>query len=277
MTYRSMLVALDATPANATRADIAIALAKGFDAHLVGLAPTTFPQSQGLQAAAAMYDYVSRASTDLLAQAQDLAHHFHNRCQAAKLRSFEALADKLPAAESLPAHAQCADLLVMSQPEPSSPGYRERLADLEQVLMRSARPILLIPYVQRGPIATGRAMVAWDGGRESMRAMADALPLLRRAENVALMHWRNPSDDDRPLERLGCLRRWLAFQGVDAEPRDEVTTLAVGDALLNAASDGGVDLIVMGAYGHARWTERLFGGVSRRLLESMTVPVLMSH
>jgi len=277
MTYRSMLVALDATPANAARADAAIALAKAFESHLIGLAPTAFAETPALQAAAAMYDYASREMAELLAQARDLAQHFHNRCEAAGLQSFEAVADKLPAAESLATHAQCADLLVMSQPDPSLPGHRERLADLEQVLMRSARPVLLIPYTRREPIATRRALVAWDGSRESIRAMTDALPLLRRAESVALMHWRSPSDDKRPLERLDCLCQWLAFQGVDADPHDEVTTLAVGDALLNATSDLGADLIVMGAYGHARWAERLFGGVSRSLLQAMTAPVLMSH
>lgn len=73
------------------------------------------------------------------------------------------------------------------------------------------------------------------------------------------------------------MRDWLARHGVPAELRHDVTTLAVGDALLNAASDHGADLVVMGAYGHARWAERLFGGVSRTLLTSMTVPVLMSH
>lgn len=79
-----------------------------------------------------------------------------------------------------------------------------------------------------------------------------------------------------PLEQLNHLPV-AGLQGVDAEARDEITPLSVGDALLNGACDFGADLIVMGAYGHARWAERLFGGVSRTVLQSMTVPVLMSH
>ncbi|MBV8036871.1 MAG: universal stress protein [Pelomonas sp.] len=272
-----MLVALDATPANAPRIDTAIALARAFESHLIGLAPAVAVDLQALQVAAAMDDYAARASAAMIARARDLAHHFHDRCNAAGLRSFEALADKRPAPESVPAHAQCADLLVMSQPDPSLPNYRQHLADLEQVLMSCARPALLVPYNQREPLRMRRAMVTWDGSRESVRAMTDALPLLRRAESVALIHWRAPANDNRTLERLDCLRQWLAFQGVEAEPHDEATTLAVGDALLNSASDLGSDLIVMGAYGHARWAERLFGGVSRSLLQTMTVPVLMSH
>lgn len=277
MTYRSMLVALDATPGNTARVNTAIALAKEFEAHLIGLAPTAGIDMQALQAAAAMDDYVTRASAAVLAQARDVAQQFHQRCEVAALPSFEALVDQAPAPESIGRHAQCADLLIMSQPDPSVAGHRQHLAELEEVLLASARPVLVIPYTHLEPVQVRRALVAWDGSRESVRAMTDALPLLRRAANVALSHWRTESDDLRPQERLAGLRQWLAFQGVDAEARDEVTALAIGDALLNAASDLGADLIVMGAYGHARWAERLFGGVSRTLLQSMTVPVLMSH
>ncbi len=277
MTYRSMLVALDARSTNASRADIAIALARDFEAHLIGLAPVAPVTPQGLQAATAMYDFVSRASAEMLDQARDLAQRFHQRCEAAGLTSFEALADETPLPGSLTGHAQCADLLVMSQPDPAEADHRQHLADLEEVLLSCARPVLLLPYVQRQPIHTRHALLAWDGSRQSVRAMTDALPLLRRAESVALMHWRREDDEAHPSERLACLRQWLAFQGVDAEIREEVTSLAIGDALLNAASDLGSDLVVMGAYGHARWAEKLFGGVSKTLLQTMTVPVLMSH
>lgn len=277
MTYRSMLVALDATPGNPARVNIAVALAKEYEAHLVGLAPTAVIDMQALPAAVVMEDFVAQAGTAVLAQARDVAQQFHQRCAAAALPSFEAVVDQATVPESLGRHAQCADLLVMSQPDPSVPNFRQHLAELEEVLLDSARPVLLIPYTHLEPLRVRRVLLAWDGSRESIRAMTDALPLLRRAETVTLVHWRGEADDTRPQERLASLRQWLALQGVEAEARDEVTALAIGDALLNAASDLGADLIVMGAYGHARWAERLFGGVSRTLLQSMTVPVLMSH
>lgn len=277
MTYRSMLVALDATPANPARVNIAVALAKEFEAHLVGLAPTAAIDMQALPAAIVMEDYVARASAAVLTEARDIAQQFHQRSEAAALPSFEAVVDKSTVPESLGRHAQCTDLIVMSQPDPSVPNYRQHLTELEEVLLGSARPVLLIPYTHLEPVRVRRVLVAWDGSRESIRAMTDALPLLRRAETVTLVHWRCEADDTRPQERLASLRQWLALQGVEAEARDEITALAIGDALLNAASDLGADLIVMGAYGHARWAERLFGGVSRTLLQSMTVPVLMSH
>jgi len=277
MTYRSILVALDATPGNAPRSNAAIDMARQFDAHLIGLAPTAPIELQAAQAAAAMDDYVARAGAQLLAQAEATARDFHQRCEAAALASFEALADRALGVDSLTRHAQGADLLVMSQPDPSVPGHRQQLAELEQVLLGCARPVLLMPYTHHEPVRPRRVLVAWDGSRESVRAMTDALPLLRRADSVKLMHWRRDADEPGPLERLAALRQWLAFQGVDAQAHDEVTALGIADALLNAASDHGADLVVMGAYGHARWAQRLFGGVSRSLLDTMTVPVLMSH
>jgi nucleotide-binding universal stress UspA family protein len=277
MTFRSMLVALDTHPGNTTRADIAIALAKAFDAHLIGLAPMAAVDTQGLQAAAALYDYVSRASQEAMARAVEVAHHFRGRCEAAGLASFDALTDPVTAPDSLAARAQCADLLILSQPDPQSPDYRRQLAELEKLLLACPRPMLLIPCAQSEPVRMRRALLAWDGSRQSVRAMTDALPLLRRADSVALAHWRSDADEPAPLARMACVRQWLAFQGVDAEPRDELTTLPIGDALLNSASDIGADFIVMGAYGHARWTQKLFGGVSETLLQSMTLPVLMSH
>jgi nucleotide-binding universal stress UspA family protein len=277
MTYRSMLVALDASPANPTRTQIAIALAKEFEAHLIGLAPVAAVDTPVLQAAAAMHDYLSRASADLLAEAQDLAHRFHQRCEAAALPSFEALADRTSAPGSLIGHAQCTDLLILSSPDPRLAEHRQRLSDLEEMLLACPRPVLLLPSARAEPLGLGRVLLAWDGSRQSVRAMTDALPLLRRATSVALMHWRHPDDEGAPRERMACLRQWLAFQGVDAEVRDEVTPMPVGEALQHAATSLQADLVVMGAYGHARWAERLFGGVSRTLLQSMTVPVLMSH
>jgi len=275
MTYRCMMVVLDATPSNAVRAEAAIALARKFGAHLIGLAPIPVDELQFLEATAP--EDRLRASAALATQARELAQHFRNRCETAKLPSFESLADTSPALDSVAMHAQCTDLLILSQPDPSLPNHGEQVADLERALLRCARPVLVLPYTHTESVHTSRVLLAWDGSRESVRAMTDALPLLRRAEIVRLMHWRDEPDGNQALEQLDSIRQWLALQGVDAEAHDEMTTIPIGEALLNEASDMSANLIVMGAYGHSRWTERLLGGVSKTLLQSMTVPVLMSH
>lgn len=278
MTYRTVMVGLDAAPTCAARVDVAIALARDFDAHLVGVAPTGMVDLPAApEAAAALGDYAAAAWELLIAAAGDAANRFRGRCHAANLASYEALTDQAPVAASIARHAHCADLLVMSQPDPDQRGHRQDRATLEQVLMHAARPTLVVPYTHRGALRMRRMLVGWDESRESIRAMTDALPLLRRAQQVLLAHWRHAPDGGRAMDRLHSLHQWLAFQGVEAQPQDLVTTLPIGEAMLSAASDAATDLIVMGAYSHSRWTEHVFGGTSRTLLDAMTVPVLMSH
>ena len=108
----------------------------------------------------------------------------------------------------------------------------------------------------------------------------DALPLLRLAEQVEVVSWKESSaiDDARLTARLEALNRWLLWHGVASRMHTEVSVdIGIAEAMLSRAADLSADLIVMGAYGHARWTERMLGGATRGLLEAMTVPVLMSH
>ena len=278
MTYRSLLVHLDSAPQAAARVDHAIALAQAMDCHLVGLAPTgllTLPMAP--EAAATLGDFSALAWELLQEQAQQAATRFREACATAGLRSCEALTDTADSAGSLVRHAHCSDLVLLSQPDPGQPGQGAQRAMVEQVLLHSARPSLLLPYTG-SPKPLGRhALVAWDDSREATRAISDALPLLRRAERVQVLSWRESEADEPMAPRLAALRQWLAWQGVAAEVREEYSDIGIAEALLSRAADQDCDLIVMGAYGHTRLAERVLGGATRGLLQAMTVPVLMSH
>ena len=146
------------------------------------------------------------------------------------------------------------------------------------MVLHSARPTLILPYAGRVTSLGSKVMVAWDDSPEAARALSDALPLLRRAARVQVVAWHETDDDDRALRRrLDDVHRWLMWQGVSAEVAVETTEIGIAEAMLSRAAELEVDLIVMGAYGHARWTERVLGGATRGLLAAMTVPVLMSH
>jgi nucleotide-binding universal stress UspA family protein len=279
MSYRSLLVHLDQDPACEARSAVAIALAGQMHCHLVGLAPTGLLNLPIVpEAAASLGEFNALAWELLLEQAQQATERFRDACAGAGLRSCEALTDRADAAQSLVRHAHCSDLVVMSQPDPARPGHAQARAMVEQVLLYSARPSLLLPYAGRVESVGRRALVAWDDSREAARALNDALPLLRQADTVQVLSWREPDVPDALQPRLAALQQWLAWQGVAAEVQEEKSTgIEVAEALLSRAADQGSDLIVMGAYGHARWTERLLGGATRGLLDAMTVPVLMSH
>ena len=278
MTYRSLLVLLDQDPLCAARCTAAIGLAKALDCHLVGVAPTSLvDMPASAQSAASLTEFASLVWDTLRQQAELSAHTFTAACQAAGLRSFESVVDENDKALSLVRHAHCSDLTVLSQADPAVDGHRAARQVVEQVLMHSARPTLILPYAGRVETLGTNALVAWDDSREASRALSDALPMLRRAARVEVVSWRDADSDAGQHARLDALHQWLMWQGVSAEVHVETTDIGVAEAMLSRAADSQCDLIVMGAYGHTRLSERLLGGATRGLMEAMTVPVLMSH
>ena len=280
MTYRSLLVQLDHQRLCGARTRLAIRLAADLDCHLVGLAPTGLIDVPSTAAsAAALSEYATLAWNDLRDQAHLAAQRFRNDCRDAGLPSFEAVVDESDAAQSLVRHAHCSDLTVLSQADPDSGDQASAQAIVEQVVLHSARPTLIAPFAGGFERPGRTAMVAWDDSREAARAVSDALPLLRRAERVQVVSWNEKGvPRDATLHpRLDALHRWLMWHGVRAEIGVETTAIGIAEAMLSRAADLDADLIVMGAYGHARWAERMLGGATRGLLAAMTVPVLMSH
>jgi nucleotide-binding universal stress UspA family protein len=279
MSYRSLLVLLDKTPLCGDRTRVAIQLAKSLDAHLTGLAPTGLIELPGTLAAASSIAEFSKLAWDALRdEAEAATQSFDKACIAASLSACESIAEEADIAAALLQQAQCHDLTVLSQPDPASPAYAVQRSAVEQVILFSARPTLVLPYAGSFDVPYQTAMVAWDGSREAARAVADALPLLRKARRVHVVAWRETgwlaSEMRAPPEGL---RQWLLRHGVDAQTHVEVASAPIAEAMLSRISDLDVDLMVMGAYGHTRWTERVLGGATRGLLATMTVPVLMSH
>ena len=149
----------------------------------------------------------------------------------------------------------------------------------DEIIIASGRPILVVPYAGTFNTVGRRALVAWDGTREAVRAVNDALPLLADAEVVTVMYvgaQQASLEQHRPgLERVADhLRRHVIPAKPEETPQGGI---AISDVLLSRAADLAADLIVSGAYHHSPLREALIGGVSRELLEHMTVPVLMSH
>jgi nucleotide-binding universal stress UspA family protein len=170
-------------------------------------------------------------------------------------------------------HARYADLSVLAQDAPESQDLR--FADLaEDVLISAGRPVLVVP--KGGAAWSGRtALVAWNGSREAARALADAMPLLERAQTVEVFTAGEQDIGDLPGADIAA---HLARHRIDVEVfRFAGIESSVGDALLNRAADIGADFVVMGGYGRSRFREYVLGGVTRHVLQNLTLPVLMSH
>jgi len=145
------------------------------------------------------------------------------------------------------------------------------------MLIDSGKPVLVVPYIGPQGSSIGRTvMIAWKETRETARAVAAALPLLQQAQRVHVATWGDEHAVER--RRMPELLAYLGRHGVEAVPHhygDEPGS--VGETILSAVADLDADLLVMGGYGHSRAREWILGGATRTILESMTVPVLMSH
>jgi nucleotide-binding universal stress UspA family protein len=139
--------------------------------------------------------------------------------------------------------------------------------------------VLVVPQIGAQSSVGKTVMLCWNASRESARAAADALPFLQAAEKViVLVVDPEVSADGHGQEPGADVAVWLARHGVKVTvQRDVAADIEIGEIILSRAADHGVDLIVMGIYGHSRMREWILGGASRTLLSSMTVPVLMSH
>lgn len=174
--------------------------------------------------------------------------------------------------DALQDNASFADLIVLGQPheEHYDPATDSLIGD---IALSSGLPVLAVPRVGNYDTIGKNVLVAWTRARESTRALREALPLLEKAERVLVLR-ANPPDDGREAE----IGAYLARHGVKVDIKDvTVTDISVADAILNAVSDEGCDLIVMGAYGHSRVREYAFGGATRDILRHMTVPTLFAH
>jgi len=174
------------------------------------------------------------------------------------------------------------DLLVLGQHDPDDALAWGVGADfVPSVIAASGKPALVVPSVGHYPGLGRRVLVAWKPTRESARALSAALPMLQSAQAVDVALWSEPSDardGSAPAARDVWLEDWLQAHGVQAQMLHQGTNgRGVGDLLLSLAADRGSDLLVMGCYGNSRAREWLLGGVTQRVLRSMTLPVLMAH
>jgi nucleotide-binding universal stress UspA family protein len=213
-----------------------------------------------------------------LARAKEVENQFRSALLRAEVEGEWRFVEGSPAA-AVALHARYSDLTIVGQIDPAHPADGTKRFIPEETLLSAGRPVVIIPYAGEFRSIGRRVVVAWKPTREAARALADALPILERAENVTVVAV-NPDrgSDPEPGIAAADIALHLARHGVPVEARTTMADdIVTGDVLLNEVSDCGADLLVMGGYGHPQLREAMFGGVTRHILQCMTVPVLMAH
>lgn len=256
--------------------EYAVSLASALQAHLEGATFTFLPELAGFYAT--MPDeFFARVQKQSETDADNARQAFVDRAKLAGIPHAvrNCAATTADAERVFGRLARCFDMAIVPQTNTDDTTFFN--PNFEDTMFLSGRPALFVPTIHRGPASLRRVLLCWDGGRWAARAAADALPLMRLAGGVDVLQIElgragppqcQASEMVRHLSRHGIAAKLHAFGSEDVD---------VGAAILSFAADCEATLIVMGGYGHARAREFLFGGATREVLSSMTVPVLMSH
>lgn len=276
MSYKTILMHLNHDRRAPQLLDAGVQLAQAFDAHLIGLhvfpayrlrPPVPLPVGG---------DVLGNIVAQIQRDADQIKSHFEETTKqqsfASEWRSF--MLERRDPADAVVEQGRATDLIIANQRDPSwdlSPilDFPERLA------IESGRPVLVIPNNFTVSALPKRVTVAWKRRREAARAVFDALPLLKRAQQVNIL---TIDEDNGCTGELGDAEIATALDrhGINVSVSCIPAPNGAGEEINRRAAEQS-ELLVMGAYGHSRFREFAFGGVTRHILQNMKVPVLFSH
>jgi nucleotide-binding universal stress UspA family protein len=278
MSYKTILVHLNDKRRAEALLEPAIYLANQYNSHLIGMhvyaslpaPPIAIPYASRMLGGVVAADRKETEEIEAIFSRMTANHPFGAEWRARKVPHVDLAGIVLD-------HGRAADLIIAGQTDPDwdlSPlmDFPERLA------LEGGRPVLVIPYVGRYVEVGNNVAIAWKDVREAARATFDALPILTRAKSVQILNIKHRGEESAALTADSLIAAALARHGIKPTLRTSVADdISVGNEILSRLADQGADLLVMGAYGHSRMREMVFGGATRHIARHMTVPTLFSH
>jgi nucleotide-binding universal stress UspA family protein len=277
MTYATVMVSLALDQPNEARLQVAGELAERFEAGIVGVAAAQFAPPLYFADGAAAQRLIDQEQASVKRCLADLEAEFRVAMKTRSGRAEWRSAMDFPTRFML-AQARYADIVVSGGRSPAlSDAFS--LASPRDLVMQAGRPLLVVPDRIKW-LDLRSVLVAWKDTPEARRAVADALPILRKAKDVAIVEIPE-ADDERSaaMARVGDVAAWLARHGVSATARvpEVAGSESAAVELERIAGDVGAALIVAGAYGHSRFRELILGGVTEYLVMQTARCVLLSH
>lgn len=171
------------------------------------------------------------------------------------------------------------DVLLIDQPSNDGTSYKNERSFLNNLILQSKRPVIMIPTDWHEKKIATEVLVGWDSSAEAMRAASDALPILQSADKVKILSIQTEKNLQANEHNAYCLQEYFARKKIDAslEIQHLLPHSNYAEHLGQYAQQNNTDLIVVGAYGHSRLKEVIMGGTTNRLIKQATVPVLFSH
>lgn len=277
MTYATVMVSLALDQSNDARLQVAGELAERFEAALVGVAAARFAPPLYFADGAEAQRLIDQEEGSVKRCLADLEAQFRAATRTRAGRAEWRSAMDFPARFVL-AQARCADVVVSGG---RSPAFSDAfsLVSPKDLVMQAGRPLLVVPD-RIDWLDLRSVLVAWKDTPEARRAVANALPILRKARDVAIIEIPEANDDRAAvMTRVSDVAAWLARHGVTATARvpEAAGNESAADQLERIAGDVGAGVIVAGAYGHSRFRELILGGVTQYLVAQTARCVLLSH
>lgn len=279
MDFKNILIHLDHSNGCQNRLTTAFDIATTFGAKLNGLFVVPDYVVPSYVEAQISVDLITDVTEKAIARAKEKLAEYQKLADDAGI-SMESQVVEGQVIPILREHSKYSDLLLLGQDQPDDPDNASYgLADA--LLFEGGCACLVVPHSGKLAAPGKRVLLTWNASRESARALREAMPFLTRAESVVVLS-SEPDDGNDDIARghphAQELSRLLESHGIDSVSSGiSDPDISASDAIIGQAADMNADLIVMGAYGHARLREIILGGVTRDLLKQSSVPLLLAH
>lgn len=275
MAIKDLAVAYNGSPNADAAVDLALQMCRKYGATLTAIYAANPVRFEGDVQRWITEDVMQSLRVAEAEVTKSIEASFRQRVAGLSEENAEFVSEEGQANVVLARRARYHDLLLMGQF--SAPGDAARPIRAEDLVLRTGRPLVVVPQGYEVRPFQEYAVIGWDGSRPAARALSDAMQILETKNRLDVVTVR-AAGDERPPSRSAAVIRHLERHGIDArQVALSASREGIGQTLLDYCTESGPDVLVMGAYGHTKLREDLFGGVTRRVMENMTVPILMSH